>query len=380
MPLQKPIKIVKVSNGRPDVDYPKRFERQKRLYLELMENKTKIKQDLINKEYIPQDIKGEKPELKSTEGVPANDKKSISISDITKTPDTRERVSKSVSNETYESYKSKSTTASPDSSNSSNSDDLDSSLNKSSDSLEDRLKELLNDGTENVVKKSKYTPYEPYKEEPPTLAELKKTGHFQINEELRDMNQVPLKEYEQEDKKRELLFKFELLKKSYPLSVALIPSVTEFTDYQELQKVYDSTIRRLSLDSTVESYKSYLIGGFMVVEMVFGNFLGFDMQGFTQQQLLSINSYERLLIELGEKSYVPAGSKWPVELRLLFLVIINAGVFIVGKMIMKKTGSNLMNMMNNVTQPPLRPKRRMQGPSVNIPEDDVSMAEQPPKI
>ena len=86
----------------------------------------------------------------------------------------------------------------------------------------------------------------------------------------------------------------------------------------------------------------------MLVEFVLGNFLKFDMQGFTQQQIVSINTYERLLIELGEKSYVPEGSKWPVELRLVFMIIMNAAFFIISKMIMKKTGSNLMNMINSM--------------------------------
>ena len=100
-----------------------------------------------------------------------------------------------------------------------------------------------------------------------------------------------------------------------------------------MTKQYDHTVRRLSLDSTVENYKQYLIGGFMLTEFVFGNFLGFDMQGFTQQQIVSMSSYERLLIELGEKSYVPTGSKWPVELRLMFMIVMNAAFFIVSKMI-----------------------------------------------
>ncbi len=39
----------------------------------------------------------------------------------------------------------------------------------------------------------------------------------------------------------------------------------------------------------------------MVCEMVFGR-IGFDMEGFTQQQLLSMNSYEKLLLELGEEN------------------------------------------------------------------------------
>ena len=192
------------------------------------------------------------------------------------------------------------------------------------------------------------------------------------NNELRDINNVQMSEYEEEDAKRELIFKFDLLKKSYKESS--IPEFSMHSDYNTMKKTYESTVRRLSLDSAVESYKTYLIGGFMVVEFILGNFLKFDMQGFTQQQILSMNSYEVLLIELGEKSYVPTGSKWPVELRLLFMIIMNAAFFIVSKMIMKKTGANLLNMINGMnssrqasvnTQPKKRP---MKGPNIDLDE------------
>ena len=135
-----------------------------------------------------------------------------------------------------------------------------------------------------------------------------------------------------------------------------------------MAKAYDSTVKRLSVDSNVESYKNYLIGGFMIFEFILGNLLKFDMKGFTQQQIINMSSYEKLLIELGEKSYVPEDSKWPVELRLLFLVVINAAMFIGGKMIMKKTGSNLMGMMNKMQGPPPK-KTKMKGPDLDV--DDI---------
>ena len=87
-----------------------------------------------------------------------------------------------------------------------------------------------------------------------------------------------------------------------------------------------------------------------------------------------MNSYERLLIEMGEKSYVPQGSKWPVELRLLFLIIVNAVIFIIGRMVMRKTGSNMMNMFSKVNPPnPPRTskKRKMKGPNIPEFEQDV---------
>ena len=138
-----------------------------------------------------------------------------------------------------------------------------------------------------------------------------------------------------------------------------------------MEKVYDDTVKRLTIDSSVETYKSYLIGGFMMVEFVLGNFLNFDMSGFTQQQIIKMNTYERLLIEIGEKNSIPSGSQWPVEIRLLGIVIINAGIFIISKMIMKKTGANLINMMNNIggsknTKSPQKPKRRMRGPDIDL--------------
>jgi hypothetical protein len=109
----------------------------------------------------------------------------------------------------------------------------------------------------------------------------------------------------------------------------------------------------------------------MIVEYVLGNWFKLDMQGFTQQQIVSMSSYERLLIELGEKSYMPEGTGWSVELRLLGLIVINAGLFVISKMIMKNSGANLMGMINGMNAASAIPtkKRKMKGPNIDL--DDI---------
>ena len=112
----------------------------------------------------------------------------------------------------------------------------------------------------------------------------------------------------------------------------------------------------------------------MGMEFILGKWLKLDMKGFSQQQIANMHTYEKLLVELGEKTYVPGDSKWPVELRLLFTVVIQAAIFIFGKVMMKKTGANVMNMMSNFTNQAQssvnKEKKKMRGPSINL--DDIN--------
>jgi hypothetical protein len=285
--------------------------------------------------------------------------------------------------------------SSSDSENSNLEKDKDNSSSGDSEDLSVRLKELLNDDSESEASfdkssdrsskrsKDKYSRHRDSKghsishkhSSAPTLSELERQGGYIPKKELRDINQTTMNEQREEDSKRELLFKFDLLRKSYPS--AIIPEYTIHTDIRTMQKSYGDSVRRLSLDSSVENYKTYIVYGFMGCEFIFGNFLGFDMQGFTQQQILSMNSYEKLLIELGEKSYVPTGSKWPVELRLLFMIIMNAAFFVISKMIMKKTGANILGMVNSMnaspaqTSNPVQRKRKMKGPNIDLDIPDI---------
>jgi len=200
--------------------------------------------------------------------------------------------------------------------------------------------------------------------DPPKLSELEQRGEVKTKKTIPNMS---LQSIEEEDElKRELLYKFELVKRSY--KNVDIPEFNMHSDYKNMNKTYENTLRRVSLDSNVETYRNYLIAGFMLMEYILGYWLKFDMAGFTQQQILNMNQYERLLIELGEKSYVPDNKKWPVEVRLLGMIILNAVIFIVAKMIMTKTGTSLFGLMNAQQSEfqKNKPKRKMKGPNIDI--------------
>ena len=440
-------RVIKVPLIRsPNQDLKQIFPKMPTLYLELIENKSKIKQDLINKSYNPQSSSSE---IKMQDNILSQSIKEDSVEDnveeeqrveednVEVVEDERksneedtelhvrrkhkhrkshhrshhhrshhreeryrehkpreEREREKESDNEKESDKEEADNEKEETDNENEKeervgrnkykvdDNKRSKDTNDSDNLSERLKQLLdsdsesdNNSEKSVKNEFKYSAgshkSEP-RDVPPTLEELETGGMYKRNNELRDINNVQMSEYEEEDAKRELIFKFDLLKKSYKESS--IPDFSMHSDYNTMKKKYESTVRRLSLDSAVESYKTYLIGGFMVVEFILGNFLKFDMQGFTQQQILSMNSYEILLIELGEKSYVPTGSKWPVEVRLLFMIIMNAAFFIVSKMIMKKTGANLLNMINGMNSSrqasavPQPKKRPMKGPNIDLDE------------
>lgn len=458
----KKLKVVKTNlpTEIKNRDIPKAFPKMPILYLELLENKSKIKPELVNKEYIPKsavlefhdgnDVKEDYENISESE--PENYKRHDN--DNTSDEDTdkrnreelkRRRVESDEERQSDDDYdepkrrsddydeekrrrntvteeqqrrsdndqKRRSDYESDDDYRPKDRDNYSPSNSNSSPALSDtksveedagqkiqnRLKELLGDSDDDDKRRDRrrddYRDREQDRDRErdrdrqrrrddytaPSLADLQKSGKFYQKKELEDVGHVTTSEQEQEDAKRELLFKFELLKKSY--KTANVPEFTVHSDYDTMRKSYESTLRTLSLDKTVEDYKRYLIGGFMLMEFVLGNWMNFDMQGFTQQQIISMNSYERLLLELGEKSYVPSGSKWPVELRLLFLVVMNAAFFIISKMILKKTGSNLMGMINNMNAAapsassstasaggnPMRTKRKMKGPSVSV--DDI---------
>jgi hypothetical protein len=178
----------------------------------------------------------------------------------------------------------------------------------------------------------------------PSLSEINSGQTRPGNRDLTFLNKNDEKDLQ---RKRELLFKFKTLKRHY--TDANVPEFTEYSDLQTMEREYDTLVRQLRIDSNVENYKKYLIVGFGLVEFVLSKFLKFtDIEGFTQQQLLGMNQYEKILLEIGEKHQIEPSKQWSPELRLVGIVAMNAVIFVGTKMLFKSaSGGDILNMISS---------------------------------
>jgi len=380
----KKVRIVKVPLEKGNFKQHRlKFPRLPKLYLEIIENKDKIKPELYDVEFddskyqaaydvespqTPPPVHRHLSKAAESEEKPAtNSPPTPPTPKETKDPKARLFVEDTPS--TGESYKRKATKKHETPPRS----ETRREKRKEDVDLDKHLDDLLKASNEKKaqpraadkyrqkdfdVTPSQFNKYaaEDAEEDAPSLSELRRRG-FNIPKNMRNASNF---DESDEDKKRELLLKIRMLRKYYPESE--LPEFSAYSSYGELKNTYDDTFRSLSIDSQVNSYERYIIMFSYGLEIVAGRFLKFDMQGFTKHQLQNINEYKRLLIELGEKSYSPGGSSFPVEVRLLFICLQQMALFL----LMKSTGmGNLMGMLSSLGSEEKKGKVGMAPPKFN---------------
>lgn len=180
--------------------------------------------------------------------------------------------------------------------------------------------------------------------------------------------------------REEYLWRFRILKKKYGRNVNVnIPEWNDYSDLSMMKTSYERTIRELYLDDTVETYRTYLVGSWIVMEYVCTEYANIDLGGFAIQQIHMMYKYDSLLIELGEKSCERWTTNLPVEVRLIGMILLQAAIFYLGKILTEKMGKSVGELFKGMTgQPPAEENTRK--PTENKPPADEGPKMRGPKV
>lgn len=129
--------------------------------------------------------------------------------------------------------------------------------------------------------------------------------------------------------------KFSILRDNYPNMK--IPEIANGTSIPIVEEMYNEYVKKIHIDSSVETNKIYLLMFWLVIEIGCSKFFNLPIAGYTQNQIGYMNKYQMLLIELGENSYQgQSQSTTPIEIRLLIMAVFNAVIFIGVKILSDK--------------------------------------------
>lgn len=348
MPLKRKIKVVKVPLDRkPDIIMPN-FPIMPRLYLELLENRNKVKPEMIGKDYNPPGL--DQMIMEDTYNPPMSEPvkeefKFTSPDNDDKKSRNKSRSLRIVDLESSSGIKTEEKRPEPEYKKKIEIDNDDTVLGvfskksevseeKSSDDREDRSerkeKYRSNDGLSKLLRGDINSteiskPILPIPQQPtvqveqpkpvqanpllpPSLSEINSGRPIDVNG-VRNLSYITKTEEEETTKKRDLLHKFQRLRRVYP--GAKIPDFSEHTDLKLMEREYDFIVKDLEIAQFTEQWKMYLTMAFKGLEWFLTNYMEFDdIQGFAQDQATKIHKYESILAEIGEKNYISDNKKW----------------------------------------------------------------------
>ncbi len=146
-------------------------------------------------------------------------------------------------------------------------------------------------------------------------------------------NYLAMTNDEKQFMRNQFTVKFEILRNSNPnLSISNPPD--SYT-LDQIHDLYEHYVKQIIVSMNTEQYKVYLVLFFLGTEVFVIKVLGLDFSGYTLSRMKCINKYEKLLTELGEQYYLQGGSNWPIEARLLIMILGDAIIFLLIKYLTK---------------------------------------------
>lgn len=169
---------------------------------------------------------------------------------------------------------------------------------------------------------------------------------------------------EQEKCRMHFMCKFESIKNLYPERNITIPSETLALDV--VHDLYENEIKQIFLKQNADDWEIYLFLMFFGVEVFLYKYLNIDTKfEYLISQFNNLSKYKRLLIELGEKNYMQAGSASSPEWKLLWFSAFQAIAFIIfhflskmlpgGDILLSPVRTLFSNMINGtITKEPIK--------------------------
>jgi len=142
------------------------------------------------------------------------------------------------------------------------------------------------------------------------------------------------------DKKDLLIKKLDVLKACYP--AASIPTIPSDADVDYIEKVHANVLEKVYAAASVEDYKSaikYSKYVFLAMEAVL-SYAGIESSGYTDFHMEKVNTYERLLIELGAHNQLRKLYDIPPIIKVIGFFILNNIIFFGVKFAIKMDPSN----------------------------------------
>lgn len=148
------------------------------------------------------------------------------------------------------------------------------------------------------------------------------------------------------DQKREILAKINMMKMIYPNLQCQYMNMC--TDLDFMRNEYNEQMLKLHVRDKTAQYKKIMAVLFYFIEWALGKGAKMNVAGYAKFQINNLSQYDRLLFELSNKRYMPdAPERYPVELRILGMVVINTAIFIVmQKVTTSISGSSFADLTN----------------------------------